>query len=161
MKFHTRIHRWLIRRLGIAFAVAAVIAPAAQASSAGLDPASLPCAPTCAFETGSGLDPASLPCAPTCAFEPATRATSVVIPDDRATHGPGIAPAVSTSSERGVTMADRVRGFAHERGTTAQSDIELAWPETLAGAGIGIAIALALTGLALARTRRRLELTPA
>ena len=142
----------LVRRAALGLALAAVLAPTAQALpgdriSAELDTAALPCTPNCpSFDTASNL------------------------PDDAAIHGPGAASIVTipeslSGRQFGPTstgiVADTVKpmpikgGFVLRQAQPAGASSAVTAGEIGAGLGIGLAAALLAATAGLGFSRRR------
>jgi hypothetical protein len=147
MSFSNRFRRRLIRRLALGLAVAAVLAPAAQAS---LDPGGMPCTPACSWLESAGAD---------------VRPT---VPDDRAVRptivsGPSAAGQYSVDGPRSGPVTN-LPTFSTDAPRTAPDAIVkpvavpvagsgFDWSD--AGVGIGIAFGVALLGAALLTGGRR------
>jgi hypothetical protein len=166
MKFRFRIHRRrLVRRVTLGLAIVAVAAPSAQALS--LDPAALPCAPSCTTARihsvsydGTGT-PRTVTIPPELSgrqFGPgATEVTpagppAVTIPEELSGRQFGPTGAASTADR--ATHAVPMRGggvrFAH----TATSNSDGAAGELGFGIAIGIAAILAVALVVVAFGRR-------
>jgi hypothetical protein len=165
MKFPFRIHRRrLVRRLTLGLAIVAVAAPSAQALS--LDPAALPCAPSCTTarihavsHDGTGT-PRTVTIPPELSgrqFGPAategpTVAPAVTIPESLSGRqfGPTGAAATAPHGTPAVPMRGGGARFAH----TATSNSNGAAGELGFGIAIGIAAILAVALVVVAFGRR-------